>query len=64
MARTLGSWVQHISNPLHVYCRLVDLGMHEEFSKKCSIVYERYVYHYLIHDLRGLWNSPGKRSLL
>jgi hypothetical protein len=63
MTRTLGSWVQHISNPLHIYCRLMDLGMHEEFSKKFGVFYEKYVYHHLMRDLRRLWNFYGKRSL-
>jgi hypothetical protein len=63
MAITLGSWVQHISNPLHVYCRLMDLGMHEEFSKKLGVIYEKYFYQHLIRDLRELWNFSGKRSL-
>lgn len=63
MNRTLGSWVQHISNPLHIYCRLLDLGIGEGFSKRCGVLYEKYVYHHLMHDLRGIWNSSGKRSL-
>jgi len=62
MTRALGNWFQHISNPLHVYCRLLDLGVGEGFSKRCSVFYERHVYHHLMRDLRGLWNSPAKRS--
>jgi hypothetical protein len=63
MPGLLGNWVQHITNPLHVYCRLMDLGVDEGFSKKCGVFYEKYIYHYLMHDLRMRWNSTGKRSL-
>jgi hypothetical protein len=63
MAGSLENWVQHISNPLHIYCRLVDLGMDEEFSKRFGIFYEKYFYRYLLRDLRLLWNYSKKRSL-
>jgi hypothetical protein len=63
MPRSLENWVQHKMNPLHIYCRLIDLGVHEEFSKKCGVFYEKYIYHYLMCDLRVRWNSTGKRSL-
>lgn len=63
MTRSLENWVQHITNPLHIYCRLVDLGVHEGFSKRCGVFYEKHIYHYLMRDLRVRWNSPEKRSL-
>jgi hypothetical protein len=36
--------VQHKANPLHVYCRLVDLGMGRFLSRKVCVFYERLVY--------------------
>jgi hypothetical protein len=36
--------VQHKTNPLHVYCRLVDLGMGRFLSKKVCVLYERLVF--------------------
>jgi hypothetical protein len=63
MAGYLETWFQHISNPLHVYCRLMDLGMDETFSKRFCVLYEKYIYHYFFRDLRLLWNFPKKGSL-
>jgi hypothetical protein len=34
------TWVQHITNPLHVYCRLIDCGFSEGISKRLSVIYE------------------------
>ena len=36
--------VQHKANPLHVYCRLVDLGMGRFLSRKVCVFYERLVF--------------------
>jgi len=38
------TWVQHISNPLHVYCRLLDFGLSKKFSRRLTIFYEKYLY--------------------
>jgi len=35
---------QHRANPLHVYCRLMDLGMGRYISRKLCTFYERYLY--------------------
>ncbi|MCF8060886.1 MAG: hypothetical protein K9M82_00080 [Deltaproteobacteria bacterium] len=43
----LESWryrVQHRTNPLHVYCRLVDLGMGRFLSRKVCVLYERLIF--------------------
>jgi len=50
MTLTLKKWVQHISNPLHVYCRLMDLGVKAGSSKRFGILYEKYFYHYFMRD--------------
>lgn len=60
--RIYNNWVQHIANPLHVYCRLIDFGMNVNFSKRLSIIYEKYCYNFLRKDLKGTWIFIGKRS--
>jgi hypothetical protein len=60
--RIYNNWVQHIANPLHVYCRLIDFGMNENFSKRLSIIYEKYCYNFLRKDQKGTWNFTGKGS--
>ena len=54
--------IQHIANPLHVYCRLIDFGVNENISKKLSIIYEKYFYQYLRKDLKGTWSITKKGS--
>lgn len=62
MIRIYNNWIQHIANPLHVYCRLIDFGVSEVFSKKISVIYEKYCYHYLRKDLRETWYLTKRRS--
>ncbi|MES0349076.1 MAG: hypothetical protein ABUK19_00015 [Desulfobacteria bacterium] len=40
-------WVQHAWNPLHLYCRLVDVGLSKPVSMTLSRNYERLVYSWL-----------------
>ncbi|RLB82575.1 MAG: hypothetical protein DRH17_05405 [Deltaproteobacteria bacterium] len=40
-------WLQHTSNPLHLYCRLIDMGLSRPFSMTLSRNYERLVYSWL-----------------
>ena len=56
------TWVQHIANPLHSYCRLIDFGVSAGFSKKVSVIYEKYLFHFLIKDLNPTWIFTRKRS--
>ena len=63
MMKFRSNWVQHIANPLHVYCRLIDFGMGEGLSKRMSMFYEKYLYQYLAKDLKESWNFSKKRSL-
>ncbi len=49
----LGCWryrFQHRANPLHVYCRLVDLGLGRFISRRICVFYEKIVFF------------PGKRE--
>ena len=49
--------IQHVMNPLHLYCRLVDFGMSVNFSKKLGITYEKYFHRYFLKKDKTLWNS-------
>lgn len=37
--------LQHLLNPLHIYCRLRDLGLSPELASRICSVYERSFYH-------------------
>ena len=47
------NWMNHYLNPLHVYCRLVDVGISKAISRKIVDVYERWLYNYLMSE-KGL----------
>lgn len=36
--------MQHLFNPLHVYCRLRTVGLSGALAKKLSALYERHIY--------------------
>lgn len=55
-------WMQHVANPLHVYCRLVDLGLGVHVSKRLSMFYERHFYSTFVRGFRPC-NSLERRSL-
>ena len=43
----LSGWryrLQHRANPLHVYCRLMDLGIGRFLSRKLCVFYEKHLY--------------------
>ncbi len=44
--------VQHIANPLHIYCRLIDFGVSARVSKRLGIIYERCFYQYFSKGLK------------
>jgi len=58
-------WVQHIANPLHVYCRLIDFGVSTRFSKRLCIIYEKCLYQNFSKGLKrnGICQEedPGSR---
>jgi hypothetical protein len=56
-------WVQHITNPLHIYCRLIDFGLSTDFSRKLGVFYEKRLYPFLLRDLKQTWNLLRKGSL-
>ena len=35
---------QHFLNPLHIYCRLIDLGLTQKFSTKMCKFYEKHIF--------------------
>lgn len=36
--------VLHVANPLHLYCRVVDLGVPDGSARVCCILYEATVF--------------------
>lgn len=44
MSARLLSALQHRLNPLHLYCRLCDLGLPAAFARALSAGYERFLY--------------------
>jgi len=56
-------WVQHKTNPLHVYCRLIDLGLSAHLSKRLGILYERHLYSSFVKGIRVRWTLLAKRLL-
>ena len=45
--RQLRNFVQHFFNPLHVYCRLQDLGVKAPTAHRMSRAYERYLWRFI-----------------
>lgn len=46
--RTLHRHLQHLLNPLHLYCRLVQVGLTEPVARRLCLAYERTVYRHLL----------------
>lgn len=42
--RRLRNYLQHRFNPVHLYCRLRDLGLGKSKARKMCRAYERFVY--------------------
>jgi len=40
-------WMQHYINPLHVYCRLIDIGLSRENALKITCLYEKTIYNFI-----------------
>lgn len=38
------SFMQHLFNPLHLFCRLREVGMDRDKARKWCGAYERYLY--------------------
>ena len=56
-------WFQHVTNPLHIYCRLIDIGLNENFSKRLIVIYEKHFHPSLSKDMRLKWNFLIKKYL-
>ncbi len=44
--RRFRSAMQHMLNPLHMYCRLKDFGIAAPAAKRMCRAYERYIYRF------------------
>jgi len=42
---------QHIYNPTHFYCRLIDLGLDQKYAKRMAEIYELGIYQEIIEEL-------------
>jgi hypothetical protein len=42
------NYLQHRLNPVHMYCRLVDIGVACESARRVCSVYERFIYRGLL----------------
>jgi len=42
--RRFKSYIQHQLNPLHVYCRLRDMGVDIPTAMRVTTLYERFLY--------------------
>jgi len=45
--RTIRLYFQHKFNPLHVYCRLRQIGVHTSAALRVCIIYERFIFRVL-----------------
>jgi len=45
--RRFRDFMQHFFNPLHVYCRLQDMGVKAPMAHKVSRAYERYLWRFI-----------------
>jgi hypothetical protein len=36
--------LEHILNPLHIWCRLIDLGLRPDWAKRMGVWYENKIY--------------------
>ncbi|MFH1488141.1 MAG: hypothetical protein ABII06_04500 [Pseudomonadota bacterium] len=59
--KTYRIWVQHKTNPLHIYCRLIDIGFSAEVSRRLGILYERHFYPVNLKGLKAKWTSQIRR---
>lgn len=47
-------YLQHILNPLHIYCRLVDLHINQNTALKIAYIYDRGIFRFinLLNELK------------
>ena len=55
------STAQHYLNPLHVYCRLCDLGLPSPVARTISAGYERIIYRPASGTATGASVKPNAR---
>jgi hypothetical protein len=45
-------YLKHTLNPLHIYCRLRNLGVDKDKAIYLCRLYERYVFRFFTHPVR------------
>jgi len=51
----LPKYIEHVLNPLHIFCRLRDLGINPKKSIKIAKIYDKTIFNLLRH-LNGIEN--------
>ncbi len=49
--------LQHYLNPLHVYCRMRDIGMAKKMALNLSQIYERTIFKPFLMKGANSWND-------
>lgn len=48
--QSIRNYLQHRLNPVHMYCRLMDIGLARKSARRLCSVYERFIYRgFLFH---------------
>jgi len=42
---------QHIYNPAHFYCRLIDIGLDQKYAKRMAEIYELGIYQEIMEEI-------------
>lgn len=42
------NYLQHMFNPVHMYCRLMDFGVTKSRARRMCAVYERFIYRSIL----------------
>jgi len=45
---------EHVYNPQHFYCRLIDLGLDQEYAKRMAHIYELGIYQEIMEELNDI----------
>ncbi len=57
---------EHIYNPQHLYCRLIDLGLEKEYAKRIAHIYDIGIYQGLMEEIndkrRSMQQSRTRRT--
>jgi len=55
----MGATLQHYLNPLHIYCRLRDIGLSKGKAVSMCRIYEHFVFRYFLSERSSLWEGSS-----